>query len=257
MVKQLKKIIFRSMSLKNYLRILQRSYFFLYNTRILKLSNNYTYHYYAKKVIKKGDIVVDIGANLGYYSILFAKWVGNAGKVYSVEPIKIYNEIFNEKAKKCNNITLYPYALGLEEKKIKMVSSPHTGYLNTGLPHVYDEKNDGKIENVEFCFEAEMKIPEKLFAPLKKIDYIKCDIEGFEYVVLSNMKNIINERRPVVQVEVWKDNESAIKKLFNDMNYLPYKIQSNKLVLLSNTESEKIEGDYIFIPQEKNSIYQN
>ena len=251
MIKQFKKLVFRSVSLENYLRILQRSYFFLYNTKILKLSSNYTHHYYAGKLIKKGDTVIDIGANLGYYSILFAKWVGNMGKVYSVEPIKIYNKIFNEKARKYNNIVLYPYALGLEEKKIEMVSSPHTGYLNTGLPHVYDAEQDGEIENAEFCFEAEMKVPAKLFASLDRINYIKCDIEGFEYNVLSNMKDIINERRPIVQVEVWKDNDNAINKLFSEMGYLPYKIKKNKLVLIYSDKDKEIKGDYIFIPKEK------
>jgi FkbM family methyltransferase len=57
----------------------------------------------VKKLIHKGDIIIDIGANLGYYSVLFAKWTGATGKVFSVEPIAMYNKVFNKKQK--NTVT--------------------------------------------------------------------------------------------------------------------------------------------------------
>ncbi|KAA6301532.1 MAG: hypothetical protein EZS26_002276 [Candidatus Ordinivivax streblomastigis] len=246
MIKNLKNFIYKSLGLKNYLRLLQRGYFLAYKTGLLKGNRNYSYHHFVKTLIRKGDVIIDIGANLGYYSILFAKWTGPEGKVYSVEPIQIYNQIFNEKAKKFRNIKLYPYALGLEEKPIEMVSSPASVYLSTGLPHVYDSGKDGSIENQKFRFEAQMKIPSRLFKDLEKIDYIKCDIEGFEYTVLSDMKEIIRRCKPKVQVEVWQENEAQILHLFNDLGYLPYKLHQNQLVLQTEKENP-LPGDYIFI----------
>lgn len=94
-----------------------------------------------------------------------------------------------------------------------------------------------------------MKIPSKLFASLDRIDYIKCDIEGFEYLVLENMKEIIRFHRPKVQVEVWSQNENYIMDLFNELQYIPYKLNKNKL-LAKKEWATKIEGDYIFIPKE-------
>jgi FkbM family methyltransferase len=190
----------------------------------------YSLHYFVKTLIKKGDVIIDIGANLGYYSFLFAKWTGLAGKVYAVEPVRIYNKIFLEKARKYPNIQLYPYALGVEEKTIELVSSPQTGYLRTGLPHVFNSEKDGEIENQEFRFEAQMKIPSVLFNDLERIDYIKCDVEGFEYVVLSNMKEIIRQCKPIVQVEVWAENESKILDLFDELSYTACKLIDNQLV---------------------------
>ncbi len=242
----IQKFLFRHLSLETYLRLLQRSYFLLYKIGILRWSKAYMYHYYVRKLIKHGDTVLDIGANLGYYSILFAKWVGRSGHVYSVEPIQIYNQIFNEKARRYGNITLYPYALGQEEKTIQMVSSPNVGYLRTGLPHVYDAQTDGALEKVEFRFDAEMKIPSKLFAPLSRIDYIKCDVEGFEQVILSDMKNIIAQHKPKVQVEVWEGNEVAVTGLFQAMGYVAYKLVNKRLVRVQEIPC-KIDGDYIFI----------
>ncbi|MDR0864635.1 MAG: FkbM family methyltransferase [Candidatus Symbiothrix sp.] len=246
MIKSAKGFIYKSLGLENYLRILQRGYFLAYKTGLLKRNKNYSYHYFVKKLIKKGDIIIDIGANLGYYSILFAKWTGPTGKVYSVEPIQIYNKLFNEKAKKFSVIELYPYALGLEEKTIELVSSPQTGYLSTGLPHVYDAAKDGNIENQEFRFEAQMKIPSVLFKDLEKIDYIKCDIEGFEYIVLSDMKEIIRRCKPIVQVEVWQESEAKLLSMFEELGYFPYKLNKNQLVL-QKENANPMPGDYIFI----------
>ena len=89
----IQKLLYKSLSLENYLRILQKGYFLAYHLGLLKLSSKYTYHYFIKKLINKGDTIIDIGANLGYYSILFAQWTGRAGKVYAVEPVKIFNKI--------------------------------------------------------------------------------------------------------------------------------------------------------------------
>jgi len=246
MNKLVKRLIFKTLGLKNYLRILQRVYFFLYRLGVLKYISAYDYHYFVKHLINEGDFIIDIGANLGYYSFLFAKWTGDSGKVFAVEPIKVYNEIFNKKAKKYNNITLYPYALGDEEKKVELVSSPQTGFLSTGLPHIYDYRRDGKVENQEFKFEAQMKKPSILFENLERLDYIKCDIEGFEYVVLSDMKEIIRKFKPKVQVEAWPENSKKLLEMFDELGYTPYKLYKYRLLPQDEGESS-LPGDYIFI----------
>ena len=246
MIRQIKRFIFKTLGLINYLRILQRVYFLLYRTGLLRFSPIYSYHYFVKHLIDKGDVVIDIGANLGYYSFLFARWAGDSGKVFSVEPIAVYNTVFNEKAKKYKNITLYPYALGAEEKTVHLVSSPQTEFLNTGLPHIYDPLRDGEVETQKFNFEAQMKRPSELFGNLDKIDYIKCDIEGYEYIVLSDMKEIIRKFKPKVQAEVWPDNEKNMLELFDELGYTPYKLHKYQLVPLSEAK-QPLPGDYIFI----------
>jgi len=246
MIKQIKRFIFKTLGIKNYLRILQRTYFLLYRTRLLKYNSNYDYHYFVKYLINEGDVVLDIGANLGYYSFLFSRWTGDSGKVFSVEPVGIYNRIFNEKIKKYKNITLYPYALGAEEKIVELVSSPRMGFLSTGLPHIYDPQRDGKVESQEFKFEAQMKKPSVLFEHLDKIDYIKCDIEGYEYVVLSEMKEIIRKFKPKIQVEIWPDNEKKLLEMLEELGYTPYKLCKFQLLPLSDIV-QPFPGDTIFI----------
>lgn len=247
MIRNIKKFAYTKLGMEKYLRLLQKAYIFMYDTRILKMSPEYEYHYFDKRLIKKGDTIIDIGANLGYYSLLFSRWVGDKGKVYAVEPIQLYNKVFKEFTKGRKNITLLSYALGAEEKKITLVTSSRSGYFNTGLPHVYDSERDGDIDSQEFKFEAQMISPAKLFGELERIDFVKCDIEGLEYVVLSEMKDILDKHKPTVQVEVWGQNKEQVMALFKDLGYTPHKLVNGRLS--SDIELiEKTQGDFIFIP---------
>ena len=246
MIKTIKKAAFRILGTERYLKLMQKGFFLSYKLGILRNNPSYSYHYFDRNLIREGDCVLDIGANLGYYSKLFSKWVGKTGKVYAVEPIRLYNKIFEYGIKDMSNITLYPYALGKEEAQITLVTKSSNGYLNTGLPHVYDEKRDGNFDEQDFKFEAEMKIPSKLFATLNRIDFIKCDIEGLEYTVLSEMRAIIEKHKPKVQVEVWGDNEHPMLEMFDAMGYAPYKLHNGKLTREKNLV-EEIKADYLFI----------
>ena len=217
MIKLIKYLIFKLLGFKNYLRITQRTYLFLYKTGFLKFNSNYEYHYFVKHLINKGDVIIDIGANLGHYSLLFARWTGDSGKVISIEQIKTYNEIFNEQAIKHRNITLYPYILSSEEETVESASLP-------------------------------VKKPSVLFGNLDIINYIKCDIKEVEYTILLDIKDILSKFKPIVQVKASPDNEKKLLELFNELGYTPYKL--NKFQLIPQNESDNpLPGDYIFIAE--------
>lgn len=245
-MKFIKRLIFRTLGTERYLRTMQNGYFILYRTGLLRLSSDYDLHYYVHRLVHKGDTVIDIGANLGYYSVLFAEWVGPQGTVYSVEPVKVYNKVFDRKAAKYDNIVLLPYALGEDDKTIEMVTSTGGGYLRTGLPHVHDPQKDGPVEKAEFRFQARMKRPEELFSNLERIDYIKCDVEGYEFNILSRMKKILEKHKPKIQVEVWGENERNTNELLKSIGYTPHKLVEGKLEIQVHGGAP-VNGDYIFI----------
>jgi FkbM family methyltransferase len=232
--------------METYLRLMQTGYFTAYHLGLLKRNETYKYHYFVKTLIKKGDTVIDIGANLGYYTFLFSEWTGDTGKVYAVEPVEIFNRVLRRKARNRKNIVFFPYALGTEEKETLMVTSSVSGYLRTGLPHIYDPVRDKQLREQDFSFKAEMKKPSELFKNIGKIDYVKCDVEGFEYTVLSDMKELLEKYRPIVQAEVWADNEQQLLDYFRLLGYTPCKLLQGKLV--SDRELvRQAGGDYIFI----------
>lgn len=244
---QLKKLAFRTLSLQHYLRFLQWGYFTAYHLGILRNSPVYIYHYFVKNLIRKGDYVLDIGANLGYYSKLFSAWVGHEGKVFAVEPVRPYNEAFRRATRKRKNIVLYPYALGTEEKEITMVAPLYAGYLHTGLPHV-DDGSEGNGPEIEaLAFRAEMKIPSRLFGDLEKLDYIKCDIEGFETTVLKDLEEVIRRHKPVVQVEVLEPNQPELLDFFRSLEYEAYQLAGKRLTKITRLPA-LIDGDFIFLP---------
>ncbi len=248
--------MFKNLSLERYLSFLQASYFILYKTGLLKFSNVYTYHYYVKRLINKGDVVIDIGANLGYYSRLFAKWTGSTGTVHAVEPIPLYNKMILKATKKYKNIKLYQYAFGIEAKEVKMISYTHTDYLQTGRLKIYDPQKDGDIRNYAHRFNVQMVRPSCLFKALPRVDYIKCDIEGQELIVLSDLKGIIQSYFPIVQVEISGGNKEKLNSLFAEMGYALYMLE-DKRIILEREVTDGRGGEYLFIHENDIGKYVN
>jgi hypothetical protein len=137
---------------------------------------------------------------------------------------------------------LYNYALGLENKKIEMVLPKMGGYLRTGLAHIPNDKPDPK--NV-YSFEVEMVRGSSLLNGLSKLNYIKCDIEGYEEYVLPELRDIIEKYRPILQVETWGTHKEKVFLLMQSLGYVQYGVYKNKLV--KNMTDDIEAGDYLFI----------
>lgn len=249
MKKKIKAYLFRLLGEENYLKLFNRGFFFLYHTGLLKSNEEYKYHYFVKRLIKKGDTVVDIGANLGYFTKLYSKWVGDTGKVIAIEPVPLYNKIIKWSCKRRKNITLYPYALGKEDKKVHLVTPDHFGYLRTGLPHIYDEKNNKALSEYEFSFEADMKKANELFDTFEKIDFLKCDIEGYEEVVIPEILPVLKKLKPTIQIETWGDHKPVVEAALRSAGFEKYYVVGGNLKK-AVAGQEDPPGDLIFIHKE-------
>lgn len=250
MKKKIKAYLFRLLGEEKYLKLLNRGFFFLYDMGLLRSDEEYKYHYFSKHLIKKGDTVVDLGANLGYFTKLFSKWVGDTGKVFAIEPVPLYTRIIKWTCKGRNNITLYPYALGKENKKVHMVTPDHFGYLRTGLPQVYDEKNNKTLSEYEFAFEAEMKKANELFEGFERMDYLKCDIEGYEKVVIPEILPVLSKFKPTIQIEIGGDNKPIIEAALGSIGFEKYYLEDATLKK-AVAGKEDPAGDLIFIHKDK------
>ena len=81
-----------------------------------------------------------------------------------------------------------------------------------------------------------------MFAEVGKIDFIKCDIEGYERVVIPELKPLIERHHPTVLIETDGDTRHEIIKMFTDMGYRAYMLEAGREVALDK-ESDK---DIIF-----------
>jgi FkbM family methyltransferase len=247
----LKKALFKIVGLKTYLKLLHKGFHFAYSIGSLKNNNTYKYHYFDKKFIMPGDAILDIGANLGYYTLLFSKWVGNTGKVYAVEPVKYFADTIKWASKNTTNIEIFNYALGQTEQEVTLATPDNFGYLRTGLAHVIENNEANQVH--EFSFKAAMKKGSELFAQIPKLDFIKCDIEGYEEIVLPEMNNVIMKFKPPIQLETWGNHQPKVERYLLDCGYEKYCLDNNLLKPIAEI-IEPTPGDFIFIHKDNKKI---
>jgi len=244
-MKLLRNLLFSVFGLQGYLRIVSRIYLFLVHNGLLK--SKYPELFYLKKIVKKGDVCIDIGANLGYYSVFISKLCGKEGQLYSVEPVPMFRKVWNKNIKlsRIKNWKLLPFALGDKEQKIKMGMPEVDGVLHHGMTKVLE----GEANNIVQHFEAEMRIPDKLFSDLEKLDFIKCDVEGFEHHVFTNLQDTLKKFKPLVQSELaGEENRMSVINLFKSFDYKACLLINGKLEEIAETEYLKANSDFYFIP---------
>lgn len=252
MKKLLKTALYKFLGLKNYLRLLYRTLAFAMDNGFLKKDEAYLLHQFTQKIIRKGNHVLDIGANLGYYTRQFLKAVGKNGKVYAVEPVKPFFENIIYFLGKNDNLICYNFALGLEEKEIQLSVPDQYGYLRTGLPSVYDEKNPHTDEKL-MLFPAKMIQGSVLFNDIQRLDYLKIDVEGYEKFVMPEIKEFLARTLPCIQIEISGDSKPIIEDLLFGLGYELYFYQHDTL---TKREIAHYAQDYFYIHPSKISNYQ-
>jgi len=143
-----------------------------------------------KKHVKKGSNVIDIGANIGYFTLILAKLVGPTGKVFAFEPdprnISLLKK--NIEINKYENVTIIPKAVSNVNGKCTL----YTSQDSFGQNRIYEPK---KTRNQEFIpIEAETISLDDFIKNQDIIDaisFVKIDVEGAEKLVLDSMKDIL------------------------------------------------------------------
>ncbi len=242
-MKKLKSILIRLLGRRQYLTLVSKGFFLSFQQGWLRSNPAYRTHYFVRNFIQPGQTVVDIGANLGYYSTEFARLVGKTGKVLAVEPIPLYRSILQKNIRSLPQVEVLPYALGETEGTISM-GLPFSDQHRHGLMKVLKEEEKAKAPEV---FEVELKNPANLFSNLAALHYLKCDIEGYEVHVLPAMKDVIEKHLPILQVETEGDNKLLLHQLFCGMGYHMCYVGEKGLVPYPNPAMH-LPGDMIAIP---------
>jgi FkbM family methyltransferase len=146
----------------------------------------------VNSVVKFGDTCIDCSANLGFHTVHLSKIVGNAGKVYSFEPIRtIYWQLLsNCLLNGCYNVIPYHNALSDIKTRVKVTNIQFTeNYTNIGGLSV--ENGEDLVDTISL-----------MDLNLEKIDFIKLDIQGYEFKVLVSLSNIIDKFFPNFCIEL-------------------------------------------------------
>jgi len=211
----------------------------IYKNQVLvkhRKSFEYTTLELFSTLLKEGDVIVDVGANSGLYSIFYSKLVGNTGAVHAFEPD---TETFvmlqeNISLNNCTNIATYNLALSNKASIIEMVSFDPDGFKpKDGDSFKYiKEVAPGSVNNGGNTMTAIKMDDVPELQAIKKIDYIKIDVEGAELLVLQGAIDTIAKHKPVIIFEL-------SGKWTKRFNYKPYQI----LVLLKDLGYEMDEYD--------------
>lgn len=250
----LRRLLFQTLGLNKYLSLLRHFYILAYRNGLLKNKPEYKWHYFVTNLLRGGDTIIDIGANLGYFSYVFCQVAGPAGKVYSVEPVEPFRKQLQKQLRGEKNNTILDFALGEENIDRIVLGIPEEykqmGYLRHGLTSLLHGKNveaDGR-----FTFASSLKKGSEAFAGLDKIDYIKCDIEGYETIVFQEMRELIARKKPLVQVESWGEHVNTLYQLFQELGFRGYKLYDGKLQPMETIDKSKWgDDDTLFVPEEK------
>jgi FkbM family methyltransferase len=152
------------------------------------------------RLLKPGMTFIDIGANLGLYTLFAAHRVGESGYVLAIEPSTREMQILKDNVEQnaLGNVKLYPMALSDRESEVELlVASLQNSGHNTLGAFGYNTALDHK-ERVRTMPLDELVQSEKR----DRVDVIKMDIEGAELAALRGAGDTLERYRPVVLLEV-------------------------------------------------------
>jgi len=170
--------------------------------------------------INKNSVCFDIGANLGYYSLLLSIY---GKEVYCFEPvIETYNELSKQLVLN-NRDNAFPFNLAVGgENKMCKIRNCGFGDLDACLEngiYIPDEigwKTETKISDVEMITLDSFIKKNKI----KSCDFIKIDTQGNDINVLNGAVDTINKFRPIIILEcLGEENKNSIISFLNEYNY--------------------------------------
>lgn len=207
---------------------------------------------YLRKIIKPGMTVVDCGANFGWYTTLLASLVGPTGSVHCFEPIPTVYGFLRENIS-ANSfegcVVANNFALGNNVGRIDMVVPLRQG---TGTPFAsFKRQTWGKHVNVDVEVSTLDKYCEE--NKLHNIGFIKCDVEGAEFLVMQGAgKLFASGERPVIMLELVEASMQPFGFVRKDIyqylakyNYAPHYIDAKEGVVAIN-HSDNIRQENIF-----------
>lgn len=208
------------------------------------------------KLIKPGDVVFDIGANIGWYTLnILLK--NKDISVYSFEPIKSSFKYLIKNLALNNQGTNKAYNIGFSDKNeavkfyfdVKCAMASSMANLREDSNTVMEECKINKMDDFVSSILS-----------LEKLDFIKCDVEGAELFVFKGGFETIKKHKPIVFTEIlrkWSKkfgyHPNDIIDLFRSIDYECYVINNGKIERFGYVDDDTIQTNYLFFHKEKHA----
>lgn len=139
----------------------------------------------VESLVRRGAHVVDVGANIGYYTLMFGSLAGNDGRVWSLEPdpsnlVELETSIIESNLS--HMTTVLPVAAGSQDGSVKFEPGLNSHVIPSGSSEVQVIRLDS--------------------LNLERVDLIKIDVEGYEGAVLEGVAETIARCKPIIFMEL-------------------------------------------------------
>lgn len=207
------------------------------------------------QLVSPEDCVIDIGANMGWYSINIAKNYP-LSKVHAFEPIPKTYSFFerNVKLNRLVNITTQNFGLSNERKDITFYFYPEGG-VNASSANL-SERADAELITCHVERLDDYVSDNKL-----NVDFIKCDVEGAELFAFQGGKETLQRSRPIVFTEMLRKwaakfnyHPNEIIALFSSFGYQCFYADGMFLKKLVAMTDETLETNFFFLHSEKHAV---
>jgi len=151
----------------------------------------------VQREVEAGDVVLDIGAHVGYYTLIFAQLVGGRGRVFAFEPEPKNFALLesNVRVNGYHNVTLIRKAVSDKTRKVRLCLSED----NSGDNRIYDSLDGRRSVEVET-----LSLDDYFAGYQGRIDFIKMDIQGAEPAALRGMAGLLAKNAEVKLItEFW------------------------------------------------------
>jgi FkbM family methyltransferase len=192
-------------------------------------------------LLKPGSTYVDVGANVGYYVKTVSQKMGRTGNIYAFEPLPSAWNLLETNAKEASQCTLFKQAVADQPGEL-----PFFVHKSGDMSSLLESRGSTKII-------VPVTTLDDALSHLTRMDVLKIDVEGAEYLVLQGATQCIKQHRPVICFEYLPKTEEQQEQMFNDF-FAP--LDYELFYLQNTTHPSQLLGmeqsmDKIAIPKEK------
>lgn len=200
----------------------------------------------VEKLINKGSYFIDVGSNIGLFTLHASAFVAETGRVISFAPGAASFSSLQEhiKLNELQNVTIEKMALGNRIGKVRLYYNDREKNLGMASlqPQESIESEEVEISTLDDYLEEN---------PCKQIDFIKIDAEGYEYEVVKGMKKTLFAYKPNLLIEILDEQipteNSQVLQIFGfleQLGYIKYYIGDDGSI--SPTEINPLRRNFLF-----------
>ncbi len=202
------------------------------------------------RLIKPGQVVLDIGMHVGYYATIFAQLTGPTGQVHAFEPTPSTRDIAAENVARFPNLTVHAYAVWSGSQTVEF-NDFGTKYM------AFNSFSEPRLDGHQLTptkFQAETIALDSFRSQLgKPIALVKVDAESAEWNIIEGAQQLLRTDRPLVTLEVGDfgpgGQSSKLIQFIESANYRTWEFNRGKFVR-HQTRTTYSYDNLIFAPSE-------